>query len=58
MPLLLLPTLIMEAIFLSKILVRIYQTTRRHIPEDHNLDIQHRKNVRSIKPGFPRVAVP
>jgi hypothetical protein len=38
-----------EAILPSKIVVSIYQTTRPHIPEDSNLDIRIRENLRAQK---------
>jgi hypothetical protein len=42
-------TLKMEAAASSEALVRFYQSTRYHIPEDSNLHIRRSENVKSHK---------
>jgi hypothetical protein len=37
----------MEALFSYKTSVNIYQTARRHIPEDSNLHSRRRENLKS-----------
>jgi len=36
-----------EAIRLHETLLRLYQSTRRHLPEDSNLDTHHTCNLKS-----------